>query len=158
MKLYHGSNMEITAIDLSKGRVGKDFGKGFYLSPDRLQAEKMAEITTFKLSSGDPHITSFEIEDSVLTSNILKVKRFEGYTEEWAEFVALNRNNRTEIQSHDFDIVIGPIADDRVGVQMRLYAEQYIDAKELAARLQFVNPTLQYFFATEQAIKFLHKL
>ena len=34
MKLYHGSNIEIEVIDLTKGRKGKDFGRGFYLSED----------------------------------------------------------------------------------------------------------------------------
>lgn len=34
MKLYHGSNVEIGEVDFSKSRVGKDFGKGFYLSDD----------------------------------------------------------------------------------------------------------------------------
>jgi hypothetical protein len=35
MKLYHGSNTSIDEIDLKRGRRGKDFGQGFYLSPDR---------------------------------------------------------------------------------------------------------------------------
>ena len=29
MKLYHGSNTLIHSIDLTQGRPGKDFGKGF---------------------------------------------------------------------------------------------------------------------------------
>lgn len=28
--LYHGSNVEIGAIDFSKSKPGKDFGVGFY--------------------------------------------------------------------------------------------------------------------------------
>lgn len=43
MKLYHGSNMSIGEIDLKRGRRGKDFGQGFYLSADRSQAQMMAE-------------------------------------------------------------------------------------------------------------------
>lgn len=35
MKLYHGTNAEILQIDLNKSRVGKDFGLGFYLTPDK---------------------------------------------------------------------------------------------------------------------------
>ena len=48
MILYHGSNIEISQIDIDKGRKGKDFGKGFYLSEDIKQAEKMASLTTFR--------------------------------------------------------------------------------------------------------------
>lgn len=40
MILYHGSNTEIIQIELDKGRRGKDFGKGFYLSAELEQAEK----------------------------------------------------------------------------------------------------------------------
>ena len=42
MRLYHGSSVFIDKIDMSLSKVGKDFGCGFYLSPDREQAEKMA--------------------------------------------------------------------------------------------------------------------
>ena len=42
MRLYHGSSVYIDKIDVSLSKVGKDFGYGFYLSPDRDQAEKMA--------------------------------------------------------------------------------------------------------------------
>jgi hypothetical protein len=31
IKLYHGSNVKIEKIDLSKSKNGKDFGKGFLL-------------------------------------------------------------------------------------------------------------------------------
>lgn len=50
---------------------------------------------------------------------ILKSNSLAGYTIEWAEFILLNRNNNTNIQAHDYDIVIGPIADDTVGLQLR---------------------------------------
>lgn len=43
MILYHGSNVEIKTIDLSKSKPYKDFGRGFYLSADRKQAIRMAE-------------------------------------------------------------------------------------------------------------------
>jgi len=45
MKLYHGSNVHIDVIDLSKGKKGKDFGQGFYLSALYTQAFRMAELT-----------------------------------------------------------------------------------------------------------------
>ncbi|MBP5513484.1 MAG: DUF3990 domain-containing protein [Bacteroidaceae bacterium] len=158
MKLYHGSNMSIVDIDLSKGRCGKDFGQGFYLSADEAQARQMAEITTFKLSSGSPTVTAFEIDDAVLYSGELRVKVFEGYSEEWAEFVLMNRKNASHTPMHDYDIVIGPIADDKVGVQMRLFTENYINLAELVKRLTYIRPTIQYFFATPAAIKHLHRV
>ena len=46
MKLYHGSNMTINRIDLSKSKVGKDFGCGFYLSDNKEQAFALAQRKT----------------------------------------------------------------------------------------------------------------
>ena len=42
MKLYHGTNREFLNIDLSLSRPYKDFGKGFYLTSLRRQAELMS--------------------------------------------------------------------------------------------------------------------
>ena len=35
MILYHGTNIDFPEIDLAKSKVGKDFGVGFYLTPDK---------------------------------------------------------------------------------------------------------------------------
>lgn len=88
----------------------------------------------------------------------LFVKRFEGYTEEWARFILANRNRESLTKIHDYDIVIGAIADDKVGVQLFRYMKQYIDLPTLVKNLQFVRLTTQYYFGTERAIKLLKKL
>jgi hypothetical protein len=43
MKLYHGTNTDIEVIDFSRGLRHKDFGKGFYATPDRTTAVRMAQ-------------------------------------------------------------------------------------------------------------------
>lgn len=43
MILYHGSNLKIEKIDLSKCKPYKDFGQGFYCTTIEKQAEFMAE-------------------------------------------------------------------------------------------------------------------
>ena len=48
MRLYHGSDMEIVAVDLSCSLVNKDFGKGFYLSDDAKQAWNFARYKADK--------------------------------------------------------------------------------------------------------------
>ncbi len=42
MRLYHGSNVEINAVDLSKCMPFKDFGSGFYTTLLEDQAWQMA--------------------------------------------------------------------------------------------------------------------
>lgn len=56
---------------------------------------------------------SYEIKDEAWQR--LRVLHFDNYSEEWAKFIILNRNNPTDHPAHDYDVVIGPIADDRVG-------------------------------------------
>lgn len=53
MILYHGTNEDISEIDLSKSRLGKDFGVGFYLTSDRNVARRQAERKFIQQGSGD---------------------------------------------------------------------------------------------------------
>ena len=155
--LYHGSNVEINGIDLSRGRSGKDFGKGFYLSVDMEQAKSMALLVFEREGKGSPIVSSFLFDDSVADKLSLKIKRFNDYSKDWAEFILKNRLNQTNEQLHDYDIVYGPIANDKVGVQIQLYRDEFITIDELISRLKYVRPTYQYFFGTERAISLLTK-
>lgn len=159
MKLYHGSNVSIEVIDLKRGRKGKDFGQGFYLSADSSQAQMMAERTVDREETGKAILTTYEFDDSILSNpSDMKVLVFDGYSKEWAEFIMMNRRNKTDEQAHDYDIVLGPIADDKVGLQITRYQLQYIPMEELIRQLSFIRPTFQYFFGTERAIHLLHKV
>ena len=159
MKLYHGSNIFIDSIDLTKGKKGKDFGVGFYLSDNKDQAFEMAKTTVFRTGKGEPIITEFWFDETLLNDKTsLNIKVFDGYTEEWAEFIQKNRSNKSDIPIHDYDIVIGPIADDAVGVQIRRYIQGYISVSQLAKELTYIHPTIQYFFGTDVAIKLLKKI
>lgn len=158
MKLYHGSNVSIGDIDLRRGRRGKDFGQGFYLSADLQQAQMMAERTVEREEEGAPIVTTYTFDDTILHNpGTLKIKLFDGYSVEWAEFVLLNRQNKTISQAHDYDIVVGPIADDKVGLQISRYQLRYIPMEELIRQLTFIHPTYQYFFGTEKAVTLLKK-
>lgn len=157
MKLYHGTNIEFEQIDLCKSKPNKDFGQGFYLSAEYDQAMEMARTKVDQMEFGSPTVLTFEIDEESM--NTLKVLRFDGYTEEWAKFILLNRNNASTKAAHDYDIVIGPIANDRVGVQLWRYETQSIDLQTLVQRLKYVKGlTIQYFFGSERAIKLLRRL
>lgn len=71
MKLYHGSTVEITEIDFSKSKPNKDFGRGFYLSADKAQAEKLAEYKSFQFG-GKPILNAFEFDEKALSDESLK--------------------------------------------------------------------------------------
>ena len=99
MKLYHGSNADIETIDLTRGLRYKDFGKGFYVTPDRSTAIRMAQKKA-RLFGGTATLITYELDEVALLSD-LKVKRFpEKATVEWLMFVYDNRDrkNTTPIQ------------------------------------------------------------
>ena len=161
MKLYHGSTVDIINIDLSKSKPNKDFGKGFYLSDNIQQAYEMAAYKAMQLDM-EPVVNIYEFDENILTDNSkdLHIKRFKEYNEEWAKFIFANRNNvNSDTPVQDYDIVYGPIANDRVGLQIRNYMEHNIDLQTFLERLKYMKGiTFQYFFGTERAIKLLRKL
>ncbi len=155
IELYHGSNVIVDKIDLDKGRVGKDFGKGFYLSDDKHQAMRMAMLVTRRDDYGVPTLNTFLFDETVLSSNKLNILRFDSYTVEWANFVLLNRNNQSEVNAHEYDIVYGPIANDRVGLQIKRLEQGLLNPKEFLRNIRFVHPTFQYYFGTNKSLQFL---
>lgn len=158
MKLFHGSNINIEQIDFTKSKVGKDFGCGFYLSAQREQAQEMAEKKAEQTGQGTPIVNEYEFDETMLDNGTLSVLRFDSYSREWAEFVLLNRKNRTRISSHPYDIVIGPIANDTVGYQIRRYIAEIISMEQFIEELKYMKGiSFQYFFGTETAIKHLKK-
>lgn len=159
--LYHGSNVEINDIDLSKCRKGRDFGKGFYLNPNYEQARGMAQKAVRIMHDGIEIVNAFEFDDALVKqSNDFKIKIFADYNEEWAEFIVMNRKNKTDIPAHDYDIVIGrPIADDSVGVQLRRFMQGYMPLSQLIEELRFHGDhAIQYYFGTPKAIKLLKRI
>lgn len=157
MILYHGSNIAIENIELSKCRPYKDFGKGFYLTDIRRQAERMAARTA-KMFHGEPTLTSFEFDLNSAQKQGLKIKIFNSPDEEWARFVMANRDINAVQPNHDYDIVIGPVADDTIARLLRMFIENFISEQQLVKELTFSEVTSQYFFHTEAAIKMLKKI
>lgn len=156
MILYHGTNENIETIDLTKGLRHKDFGKGFYVTPDKATAIRMAKKKA-RLFGGTATLITYEMDDTVFRSD-LKIKIFpENACVEWLLFVDANRDRKNETPIHDFDIVIGPIANDGVVLQLTNYREGIYSPEEVARLLQDRYLDQQYYFGTERALSFLHK-
>lgn len=159
MIFYHGTNKPFEQIDLSKSKPNKDFGKGFYLTSDKQQAIDMAKAKIDQQGEGEVIVYAFEFDTTFLSSGELKVKSFDTYSEEWALFILANRNNFATTPIHDYDIVIGPIANDRVGFQLRRYIDELIDLETLVRKLTYMKGiTIQYFFGTPSAISKLKRI
>jgi hypothetical protein len=156
MKLYHGTNVDFDVIDLTKSNKYKDFGQGFYLTDIRSQAEELAAKKS-RLFGGYPVIQEYEFDESLLSGAELKVLKFGKPSTEWAEFIFKNRNRDNNF-THDYDIVIGPIANDGVAYLLGRYEEGTLTIEELSDKLDYKKLNSQYFFGTNKSLKYLKRL
>ena len=159
MKLYHGSYVDIKEIDFSMSFPNKDFGKGFYLSDNYDQALQIAKFKSEALNV-QPVVNVYEFDEEILTCpELLAVKVFNEYSEDWAEFVLKNRTSANGESIHNYDIVYGPIANDRVGLQIRKLIEHDITFERFIENLKYMKGiTFQYFFGTKKSLDYLHKI
>lgn len=157
MKLYHGTNTDFQCISLLKCKPNKDFGRGFYLTDIRRQAQAMAVRRCEFEETGTPVVQVYEFDKSLLTNGELRVKIFPQVSKEWAEFILLNRKSRGQ-RMHDYDVVVGPVADDGVVYQLNLYMQRLITLDTLVKELTFRKLSRQYFFGTERAIEKLKRI
>lgn len=111
----------------------------------------MSENVVRREACGTPIVTKFEFDTNALTS--LNACHFDGYTKEWAEFILANRQNKSDKQIHSYDIVIGPIANDAVGVQIRQLSRGFISFDRFLESIKYVKPTIQYFPALIKPFK-----
>jgi len=157
MQVFHGSYTEIEAVDLSKCQANKDFGRGFYVTKFRKQAEEWAEII------GGIHntagvVTEFTFYERAFTEENLKTLRFGEYNDEWFDFVILNRNLERLEQQHDYDIIEGPVADDKVQRRINRYLEGKISREKFFEDLtKYPEPSHQICFCTVNSLRMLKK-
>lgn len=154
MILYHGSNCEIEKIDLSKCKPYKDFGQSFYLTTILTQAREMAKKVADRFG-GTPVVNVFEFEEC--KASILNTKKFDKPNREWAEFVMANRSRSQIHPADEFDLIIGPVANDDIATLFRTFELQVITIDELVRGLQSRRLNNQFAFRTERAISLLQK-
>lgn len=150
MLLYHGSNIEVTNPQIIESDRRLDFGKGFYLTSSYEQAKRWAELTVKRRDTGKEVVSVFEFDDS--SASELKILHFTQAQKEWLEYVTMNRKN-LNIPNDDYDVVIGPVANDRTMPVISLYFSGIYDIEETIKRLMPQKLCDQYTFRTEKAIQ-----
>ena len=156
--LYHGSDTNVSEIDLSKSVPKKDFGMGFYTTKSKAQAENFARIKSARNKKLIGFVSVFEFTDNAN----LNVKKFENADIDWLNFVLENRGFANKKDKNEYDIVIGPVADDAVGLVLNqliigTYGEPNSEeAKKTAIRLLDTEKLhSQVLFGTPESIKSL---
>ena len=151
MELFHGSNVNIEKPELSYSSKTKDFGKGFYLTSDFEQAKIWSEKKTTKLGNGEPIVSKFKFDDTNMSD--LKVKIFEIADENWFDYVMSNRKNIN--YNDDYDLVIGPVANDGTYEVINLFTRGILSKEQAIFRLKTFKLKNQYTFKTDKALKYL---
>ena len=150
MILYHGSIDVVESPEIRIPSRTLDYGSGFYTTTSFKQAEDWVKR---KLNANTPvgYVNVYEFDETLM--NTLNALLFESPTEEWVDFVM---NNRTDKDfNHDFDIVYGPIANDKVYAAFALYEGGIIDKQNLISELKAYKLVDQYLFHTDKAVKTL---
>ena len=137
--IYHGSNQIIEKPSIIRTKFNKDFGDGFYCTILEEQAIKWAK----KYDNGVVNLYEYNENPE------LKIREFTIMSEEWLDFIINSRNGQT----HDYDIVIGAMADDQVYNYINDYLENKITREAFWELAKFNHPTHQIAFCTPQALK-----
>lgn len=142
MLIYHGSGMIVQYPEIRIDRFTKDFGWGFYCTNNIQQATRWAK--RHQNTKGTPFVNFYEYAPNAS----LKIKKFPEMTEEWLDFIVACRSGQT----HPYDIVEGPMADDQIWT----YIEDFISKKITRAAFwelaKFQKPTHQISFHTINAL------
>lgn len=154
MIVYHGSNVRVRKPSLRMSRKKTDFGRGFYTTTQKEQAEHWTSIKIDRAKTGRRVVSVFEIDDELLTNPELKIREFHGPDEDWLNFVVDSRKG----VEHDYDLVFGPVANDKVFTVVNLYESGVLDAPAAIAELKAYKTYNQLSFHTPrviQAIRFV---
>ena len=149
MRLYHGSNVVVPRPEILNSDRKLDFGVGFYLTSSLEQAERWARLVVDRRGGGRLVVTVYEIDEAQLST--LRVRRFEKANRQWLNFVVANRESQIEDQK--WDVVIGPVANDRTMPVIRLFMAKVYTAAETLRRLLPQNLHDQYTFKTVEALQ-----
>lgn len=159
--LYHGTISEIQAVDVRLGRGKKDFGRGFYMATSMKQAEgmmnkkyreAMKRKNPKERSNFSKRLYEVTLDKSILPT--LKIKIFQKADMEWLDFILMCRENGDV--PHDYDLVIGPTADDDTALCLKFYWDGvYGKVGELEAKkillnnLETENLGIQYYIGKQ---------
>lgn len=119
--------MAVRKPAVTRGRSKTDFGKGFYATTSLEQAIKWARIKKSREARSDVRavVSVYEMDDALLQQADWKVQRFKGASEEWLDFVVEHRRGG---RPHDFDMVMGPVANDKLYATIVLYETGILSA------------------------------
>lgn len=144
MLIYHASDTIVNTPDTIHSRTNLDFGKGFYATVIREQAERYAQRFILRNRKGILNVYEYTPTEA------LNVKCFDAYDSEWLDFVAACRMGEDVYKQ--YDVICRGIANDRVFNTLDLYFSNQMTKEEALKRLIFEKPNQQLCFTNQRAI------
>ncbi len=152
MIIYHGGTDIVENPKILSINKGRDFGVGFYTTNIKEQAEKWAKRQAFNRHTNAAILNVYEY-DNITAEKQLNVKNFSDYSKDWLDLVINCRQNGSF--RHNYDIVIGKIANDDVGETVQAVVDG-LSSKEFAlSKLVYMKANNQICFCSENALNFL---
>ena len=146
MIVYHGSSEVVRQPDTLHSYRALDFGKGFYVTTIREQAERWARRKA-DLFGGTPVVSRYRMRDDL---SQFRVKRFPDDLMEWIEFVCDCRDGKPIYQQ--YDIIIGKVANDKVFRVVDMYHSGIWDKERALQEIRAYPNYDQIAFITQSAI------
>ena len=148
IRLYHGSTVAVRKPSLRPGRPNADFGKGFYTTSNLEQAERWAHIKQEREDAARAVVSVYEFDETLLNNSDWNIRRFTGADEAWLYFVTDCRKSR----KHDYDLVQGPVANDKVFTTVNLFESGILSAEAAILQLKAYKTYDQLSFHTDKTI------
>ena len=157
--VYHGSRGGIEGEIRPISRARCDFGQGFYLGDDIKQARSLV------IEDSSPYLYKIQLNLSKIPNDRIWILN----GKDWLFTVLAHRKNVQEFnklaiaknyleKAKMYDVIIGPIADDRMNEAMRRFEQKSLTDEGLIACLQSSNMGYQYVLKTDFACQHAKKL
>lgn len=142
--LYHSSRVVVDKPDVYHSRESLDFGKGFYLTRLRSQAEKYARRFMKLYGSAVLNVYLFEENLEGFSTRV-----FDEYDSDWLDYIVACRR----LQEHTiYDILEGGIADDQVYTTVDLYMQGIYTKEQALGKLVYRKPNNQICITSQELL------
>ena len=155
MEVYYGTSKTIQKPQITLSEIGKEFGIGFYVTPNREIAVKNAMHAArqgFIYDNPKPTLNIYELDTARIATDFRTI-HLEGYSKQWLDFIL---RCYTDIHFvHHYDVVFGNAVTAEIANTLSPYRFGKISENEVLDRLSAMPATEQICFSTAPALEAL---
>jgi len=151
MICYHGSDTIVDKPIILDSKRPLDFGSGFYVTTSKEQARKWAIKVAYRNNSNFKYVNRYDLDFEGAKTNLILIY-FKKADEKWLDFICNNRNGK---KTFDYDIVVGPVADDKVYRVVVEYENGDLDKSSALKKIKAESLCNQILFHTKKSLDYL---